>query len=176
MTNGYIIVPLGKLTLDISCKDDILDFNVEIEQKFNEWINVTYDTQFDKDDISKLKERLIQLPKQINNEELRQARISLDDTENILSKIANHRRLKTWKETGLEWIQYLGYGALILGTLFTLYKLGIFECIKSCIPERLCLFCVKTTVETPTHVVTYSTTVQPLIQPEVPNKLKRVRV
>ena len=63
----------------------VLDFNVEIEQKCNKWINVSYDTKFDRDDISKLKERLIELPKQINNEELRQARISLDDTENILS-------------------------------------------------------------------------------------------
>ena len=56
---------------------------------------ITYDTKFDGDDTSKLKERLIQLPKQINNEELRQSRISLDDTENILSNVANHRRLKT---------------------------------------------------------------------------------
>ena len=79
MINGYITVLLEKLTLDISCKDsirkieltnpelllgqnckvynnfDILDFNVEIEQKFNEWINVTYDTKFDRDNISKLK-------------------------------------------------------------------------------------------------------------------------
>ena len=70
----------------------------------------------------------------------------------------------------------LGYGALILGALFTLYKLGILDCIKSCISKRLCLFCVKTSIETPTHVANYSTTVQPLIQPEVPNKLKRVKV
>ena len=109
--NGYIIIPLEKLTLDIFCKVfirtieltnpelplgqnckvynnyDILDLNVEIELEFNEWINVTYDTKFDRDDISELKERLIQVPKQINNEELRQARISLDDTENILLNI-----------------------------------------------------------------------------------------
>ena len=180
--NRYIIIPLETLRLDISCKDsiraieltipellsgqyfevynnyDTLDLNVEIEQKFNEWINVTYVTKFDRDDISKLKERLIQLPKQIKNEELRQARINLDDTENILSNISNHRRLKTWKETSLEWIQYLGYGALILGALFTLYKLGILDCIKLCIPKRLCLFCVETIVET---VVNYSKTVQP---------------
>ena len=57
-----------ELLLGQNCKVynnyDILDINVEIEQKFNEWINVTCDTKFYRDDISKLKERLIQLPNQ----------------------------------------------------------------------------------------------------------------
>ena len=104
-----------------------------------------------------------QLPKQINTDELRRARLSLDDTENILETIATHRRVKTWNETSLEWLQYFGYEDLGLMRLFTLYKLGLLDVIRSCIPKKRCVFCVKTNVETPTHVVTYNTGVQRLL-------------
>ena len=190
INNGYIIIPLDKLTIDISCIDSIksrdlikpaeitgsnckiynnydqLDLREKITDKYVEWLNVTYEMHYDQTDLEKLKDRLIQLPKQINTDELRRARLSLDDTENILETIATHRCVKTWKETSLKWLQYFSYGALGLITLFTLYKLGLLDVIRSCIPKKLCLFCVKTNVKTPTHAVTYNAGVQPLLQQE----------
>ena len=99
----------------------------------------------------------------------------LDATKNILETIATHRRVKTWKETSLEWLQYFGYGALGLITLFTLYKLGLLDVIRTYIPKKLCLFCVITNVETPTHVVIYNTGVQPLLQQER-IKTRRIKI
>ena len=128
INNGYIIIPLDKLTIDISCIDGIksidlikpakitgsnckiynnydqLDLYQKMTDKYIEWLNVTYETHYDQTDLEKLKDRLIQLPKQINTDKLRRARLILDDTENILETIATHRRVKTWKETSLEWL------------------------------------------------------------------------
>ena len=106
--NCYIIIPLDKLTIDISCIDGIksialikpdkitgsnckiynnydqLDLHQKSTDKYVEWLNVTYEAHYDQKASEKLKDRLIQLPKQINTDELRRARLSLDDTENIL--------------------------------------------------------------------------------------------
>ena len=65
--------------------------------KYNtfEYFNVTYVIQYSASDLSSLENRLIQLPKIIDNVELQQARLSLDDTENmqnIYSKINVRKR------------------------------------------------------------------------------------
>ena len=41
------------------------------------------------------REKLIDLPKIINNNELQQAKLSLDDAENILNSISTDRRIRT---------------------------------------------------------------------------------
>ena len=53
--------------------------------------NISYDLDFEKQELETLKDRLIQLPQRVDNNELVQARLSLDDTENMLSKISNNR-------------------------------------------------------------------------------------
>ena len=121
-----------------------------------------------------MRSQLIQLPKLINNKELQQARLSLDDTENMLQTIAQHRRTKTLTETALTYLSYLGYIALSLGTLYLAHRIGLLKLVTSCIPKKICLFCVKTKVETPTRVVTYNASEQPLISEVLKNK--RIRI
>ena len=84
-------------------------------------------------------------------------RLSLDDTENLLSKIGNHHRLLNWKEKATTWLQYPGYFSLGLVLLYILYKCGIIEAIPKCLPKKICLFCVKTNVANSTMptIVTY---------------------
>ena len=92
-----------------------------------------------------------------NNNELQQARINLNDTENMLKEIAQHRHTKTWtKSIILGYLKYLGYASIAVVSAYLMYKDGLLEAIKICIPRKLCLFCVKTKVETPTYVVTYN--------------------
>ena len=66
-----------------------------------EQFNVIYNVNHSGQDFDKLRSQLIQLPKLIGNKELQQARLSLDDTENMLRTIAQHRRQKTLTETAL---------------------------------------------------------------------------
>ena len=47
-----------------------------------EWCNVKYDIEYSKEDLRKLEPSLIQLPKVLNNDKLKLARISLANTEN----------------------------------------------------------------------------------------------
>lgn len=179
LQTGYIIIPTKKLNLDIMCENDlktleineatiingtncklynghdVLELNSGLEYYTQIWLNITYDVNFNADDASHLKTKLLQLPKQIDNNELRQARVSLDDTENILSSIAKDRRLRTWKETSLEYLQYAGYISLALGLLYILQRIGLFECLKQCIPTKLCFICIKNKVDIPHNVVTY---------------------
>ena len=37
------------------------------------------------------------------------------------------------------------------------YRFRLFELLKNCILTRICLFCVKTKIDTPTHMITYNT-------------------
>ena len=198
IANGYIIIPANPTNLDISCESTLRnliinqptiiqgkdckiynDLDVLYLKNFQriesiEQFNVTYNTKYLEQDLNNLKEQLIQLPKVISNNELRQARLSLDDSENMLANIAQHRRAKTITETALTYLSYLGYGALITGLLYLFYKIGFFKCLIDCIPKKICLFCVKTKIESPTHVVAYNASAQPLI-PEFP-KNKRVKI
>ena len=139
-----------------------------------EQFKVTYDVNNSGQDLDKLRSKLIQLPKLIDNKELQQARLSLDDTENMLRTIAQHRRTKTLTETALTYLSYSGYIALTLGTLYLMYRIGLLKLVISCIPKKICLFCVKTKVETPTQEVTYNASVQPLIRDAPKNK--RIRI
>ena len=110
------------------------------KMSYTEWFNVTYDIEYSKEDWSKLETRLIQLPKVLDNNELKLVRISLGEIENLFNSIANRRHIKTWKETFIKWFSYLGYIAIIAITLRTLHKIGLFNCIANYIPRKLCFF------------------------------------
>ena len=58
-------------------------------------------------------------------------------------------------ETALTYSSFLGYEALITGLLYLFYKVGFFKFLIDCITKKIFLFCVKTKIESPTHVVTY---------------------
>ena len=73
-------------------------------QNFKSRFNVTYDIQYSAIYLASLENRLIQLPKIIDNVELQQDRLSLDDTENMLNSIVQHRRIKTTTETIMEYL------------------------------------------------------------------------
>ena len=185
--NGYIIVSTSEVRLDISCDKGIEQQNIKqsslltgsnckiyngmdtmylksnLKGHFNEEFNRTYPINYSHDVLKSLEKKLIHVPKIINNNELQQAKLSLDDAENILNSIATDRRIRTWKETATDWLSYLGCIALGLGTIYNLYKIGVFELIPKCIPIKLCLFCVKTKVTTPTTVVTYNPSLLPVI-------------
>ena len=79
-------------------------------------------------------------------------RLSLDDTDNFLGKLASHHRVKTWKEKATVWLQYIGYVSIGLIGIFTLYKCGALNIIKECTPKNLCLTWVKTQVQAKTTV------------------------
>ena len=123
ITNGYIVIPLKELDLDLACENNIkqekisersllLGNNCKLYNNYDllylgntikyntfEYFNVTYDIQYSASDLASLENRLIQLPKIIDNFELQQARLSLDDMENMLNSIVRHRRIKTTTET-----------------------------------------------------------------------------
>ena len=75
----------------------------------------------------------------------------------------------------MDWLIYLGYTALGLGSAYFLYRLGILEFLRKCITKKLYIFCVKTKVTTPTNAVTYNSSLQPLVTTEIP-KVRRVRI
>ena len=113
---------------------------------------------------------LIQLPEIIDNVELQQAKLSLDDMENMLNSIVQHRRIKTTTKTIMNYLSYVGYASLGSVTLYLFYRFGLFELLKNCIPTRIYLFCVKTKIDTPTYVITYNASVQPLLTEPPKNK------
>lgn len=195
--NGYILIPTYELEIDILCGHEINTIKIKqatlitgegcklhshnMDLKLPEIktlqkiviTNVTYKLNYNKEEIEILKDKLIQLPQQLDNNELMRAKLSLDDTENMLNKISSHRRIRTWSEKSLEWLGYLGYSAIGLVILYVGHKCGILNCIKSCIPSKFCLFCVKTKINTNAtpHVVTYSS--MPLETPLLKNKIVR---
>ena len=111
ITNGYIVIPLKELDLDLACENNIkqekisepslllgnnskLHINYEslylgntIKYNTFDYFNVTYDVQYSASDLPSLENRLIQLPKIIVNVKLQKARLSLYDSENMLNSI-----------------------------------------------------------------------------------------
>ena len=101
VSNGYIIVPIERIRLDINCETflkletvlkpsllqgndckidnelDILYLKNTRRSLTTEQFNVTYDVNHSGQDLDKLRSQLIQLPKLIDNKELQQARLSL---------------------------------------------------------------------------------------------------
>ena len=88
--------------------------------------NVTNEPIYEKEEVAQLESILIRLPRQISLDELKKVRLSVDDTENILNRIPTHKRLKGWKVTATEWLQYFGYIGLGLSTIqYSLFILAL---------------------------------------------------
>ena len=62
-----------------------------------------------------------------------------------------------------------------LVTLYLSYRFGLFELLKKCILTRICLFCVKTKIDTPKHVITYNVSVQSLLSEPPKNNKSQFR-
>ena len=122
---------------------DLLYLGNTIKYNTCEYFNVTYDIQYSVSDLASLENRLIQLPKIVDDVELQQARLSLDNTENMLNSIVQHRRIKTTTETIMEYLSYLGYASLRLVRLYISYRFGLFEMLENCIPKKCAYFALK---------------------------------
>ena len=166
--SGYILLPNNKLTLYFLCADSTTSIEVDKNVLFQGSeckivsdnvqlylekttiygksivLNKTYETPYDRHSLNTLEKHLITLPRQLDLNVLMQTRLSLDDTENLLGEIASHHRVHTWKGKATEWLQYIGYISIGLIGIFTLYKCGVLDIIKKCIPKNLCLISVKT--------------------------------
>ena len=142
ISNGYIVIPVGKFQIEVSCENrieqipitsaikvtgkkckfyrgyDSLDLNTQTKENYTDWLNVACQFNHNKEYIKCLEDKLMKLPNQITNEEFKKARLSQDDTENMLNTIAIHRRVKTWTETGTEWLHYAGYTAVLRAPLY----------------------------------------------------------
>ena len=194
---GYIVIPIKETKLDINCehfiKQEVISkpslmrgSNCKIYNDYDtlylketfqistiEQFTVIYNIKYSREDLDNLKNQLVQLPKLIDNVTSQRARLSLDDTKNMLQNIAQNRRVKTWTEKLLEYLNYLGYTALALGTLYLAYRTGLLDFIKNCIPKKFCLFRVKTKVIAPAHIVTYNPSIHLITEPP---KNRRVKV
>lgn len=161
LQDEYIIIPTNELEIDALFPNKLKTFKINRAMLINragcklrlgnsdlKLPNVTYELDFDIKELEMLKGILVQLPLQLENDELLRARLSLDVTENMLNKISSHRRMHTWTEKLLEWLRYLGYSAITLIAFYLLYKCRIIVLVKSCIPSKICCFflCVKTKV------------------------------
>ena len=145
ISDGYIVIPIKEIKLDINCenfiKQDVISkpsllrgSNCKIYNDYDtlylketiqistiEQFNVTYNIKYSWEDLDNLKNQFVQLPKLIDKVELQRARLSLDDSENTLQNIAQNRRVKTGTKTSLEYLSYLGYTVLALGILYLAY-------------------------------------------------------
>ena len=92
----------------------------------------------------------------------------------MLNSIVQHRRIETTTETIMEYLSYLEHASLGLVTVYLSYRFGLFELLKNCITTRICLFCAKTKINIPTHVITYNARVQPLLTET--SKKKRIKI
>lgn len=70
--------------------------------------------------------------------------------ETSLRAIKSSRRTRLWIETSTDILKYVGYISLGIITIYSFYKIGVFNWIKRLMPGNLCikLFCVFTTVNT----------------------------
>lgn len=141
---------------------DTLELNDQITYITHKWINVSYnDLNNNSDTISN---HFLQLPKIINHEKLKQARLSLEDTRSMLEQIEFRKRTHNFLENSLSIFNYISYAALAALIIFVLNKIGILDCISKCFPRHLCLICFKNNVTaTPQYNVTYSQNQVPLI-------------
>ena len=98
-------------------------------------------------DLEILLDKLESAPKVTNN--FNNFQNTLNDLDQQMGQLQYERRLKDLKDYGLSTIQIMGYSALVLGTIYLLYRCKVFECIKSCVPSTLCIniLCCKNTTE-----------------------------
>ncbi|XP_051170402.1 uncharacterized protein LOC127287486 [Leptopilina boulardi] len=117
--------------------------------------NVTYKLSIE--DINLLSSQLPLIQESLRHENFKELRQSLNNMENSLKAIKSNRRTRTWIETSTDILTYLGYLSLCIISVYSLYKIGLFDCIRKSLPRNFCikLFCVSTTV-TSTPTVQYT--------------------
>lgn len=125
-------------------------------QNFSYRKNVTI--PFSESDLNLVRDEFLPLKGQLNDQELKLAGKSLDEIETVLNKVQSIRRSHSWKEKATDILSYLGYTSLILMSVFALYKCGVCEIIRKCLPNLRLNFCCTTNKinnEIIPHVVTY---------------------
>lgn len=184
-SNGFIFIPAKPMRIDIGCGSELVSKEItrpilltgsrcKIYIGDNELFlhtrtqmskiittNTTYDIPESFDEINLLKGRLIPLPQRLNVNELNKARLTLDETENVIRQITANRRTRNWTDKAWKGLNWLGYASVIILVLGTLYKCGLLEALVKCIPSKICLICVKNKIQNQPQVVTYTS--QPLL-------------
>lgn len=124
---------------------------------------------FSESDLNLLRNEFLPLKGQLNDQELKLAGKSLDEIETVLNKVQSIRRSHSWKEKSTDILSYLGYTSLILVSVFALYKCGVCELIRKCLPNLCINFCCTTNKinnEIIPQVVTYVPARAPIIDLE----------
>lgn len=179
VTNGYILLPLRQITIDINCDDGLETItihhasliqgsrckvfleNTELylptTQTLNKIvnINVSFELPFDKNEIENLRDRLIPLPQKLDQQTLANAKLGLDNTLDLLEQIKSRTRINNWKEKTVDVLHIAGYCSLTIIGIYVMYKCGLFKIIRKCLPKKLCLFCIKNQITNEPVVVTY---------------------
>jgi hypothetical protein len=84
-----------------------------------------------------LLDKLERAPKVINN--LQGYKTTIDKISDEIETLNFEHRIKNMRYWGLTTFQILGYIALSILSIYGLDKIGIFKCIKKCIPNSLCI-------------------------------------
>lgn len=73
--------------------------------------------------------------------ELREMGKNLDDIQDHINILKTSRRTKTWTEHAYSGLQYLGYTAITVLTIWGLNKAGLFKALSNCFPRclKICL-------------------------------------
>ena len=180
----YIVIPENVINLHINCENKIEDVritevtllssennciltteNTTVElRKSREMSNYIFYTKnisipYASNNLDLLNDKLLPIQKQVNNEQLLNAGRTSNEIDNVLYKAINKRWTRTWTETITDTLTYLGYIALVLITLLSIYKCGICNLVRKCLPNlQVDICCTRNNVNntaTPT-VVTYA--------------------
>ena len=181
--NGYIIIPEREIEINILCSEQssnrlingammlessddcvinsdsiIMKLRKTYETRKNVHLNKTIVIPFDATELDLIEDKMIPLQKAIKPSDLKRLGQSLDDIENSLDKVKRAHRTQTWSEKATETLSYLGYISIVITTIFILYKCGICNIVKNCLPNVcLNLLCVNNNVNNSAipQVVTY---------------------
>ena len=198
--NVYIIIPEREIEINVLCSEQssnrlingammlessddcvinsdsiIMKLRKTYETRKNVHLNKTIVIPFDATELDLIEDKMIPLQKAIKPSDLKRLGQSLDDIENSLDKVKRAHRTQTWSEKATETLSYLGYISIVITTIFILYKCGICNIVKNCLPNVcLNLLCVNNNVNNSAipQVVTYVPHAPPLSVEEnlnVPN-------
>lgn len=167
-SNQYLAIPKEPIDINVICgskhttqrieQPSLLKTNESCDLLYSDehmrigetQTNVTYIIQTKQialrtnDTFISLLDTLEKAPKIINN--VQGYRTTLDRIIDETNQMNIGSRIKTIQYWGLTTLQVLGYTALLGVTIYGMSKIGLFKCIRSCVPNKLCiqLFCCKT--------------------------------
>lgn len=98
---------------------------------------ITIELDFEKDDLKLINDKLPKLPRFLNLDRIKEAKISMEDTEAMLDKLKTHERFKSWTEKSLTYLEYIGYASIVIIIFYIMFKTGIIQCILNLI--RYCI-------------------------------------